>query len=96
MVRIGLGLYGLDASGTMKNLQPIGRFHTRISHLHTVLQERLSVMAHKIQPDHAGESPPCPWAMQTVFRALPEWGTCTFSQEASCAPRWGLCAWMGA
>lgn len=36
MVRIGLGLYGLDASGTMKNLQPIGRFHTRISHLHTV------------------------------------------------------------
>ena len=36
MVRIGLGLYGLDASGTMENLQPIGRFHTRISHLHTV------------------------------------------------------------
>ena len=36
MVRIGLGLYGLDASGTMKNLQPIGRFHTRISHLHDV------------------------------------------------------------
>ena len=36
MVRIGLGLYGLDASDTMKNLQPIGRFHTRISHLHTV------------------------------------------------------------
>jgi alanine racemase len=36
LIRIGLGLYGLDASGTLDNLQPIGRFHTRVSHLHVV------------------------------------------------------------
>ena len=36
MVRIGLGLYGLDASGTTEGLLPIGRFHTRISHIHDV------------------------------------------------------------
>lgn len=36
MVRIGLGLYGLDASETLKQLMPIGRFHTRVSHVHTV------------------------------------------------------------
>ena len=35
-IRIGLGLYGLDASGTLDSLQPIGRFHTRVSHLHRV------------------------------------------------------------
>lgn len=36
MVRIGIGLYGLDPSGTLKGLQPIGRFHTRVSHVHDV------------------------------------------------------------
>jgi alanine racemase len=36
LIRIGLGLYGLDASKTLSGLQPIGRFHTRVSHLHIV------------------------------------------------------------
>ena len=36
LIRIGLGLYGLDASGSVGDLQPIGSFHTAISHVHTV------------------------------------------------------------
>ncbi len=36
LIRLGLGLYGLDTSGTMDGLQPIGRYHTRVSHVHTV------------------------------------------------------------
>lgn len=36
LVRIGLGLYGLDTSNTMGGLKPIGRFHTRVSHVHLV------------------------------------------------------------
>lgn len=35
-VRIGLGLYGLDASGEMPGLLPIGSFHTSVSHVHEV------------------------------------------------------------
>jgi len=36
LVRIGLGLYGIDPSDTLKGLQPIGRFHTRVAHIHEV------------------------------------------------------------
>lgn len=36
MVRIGIGLYGIDSSGQLAGLKPVGRFHTRISHIHRV------------------------------------------------------------
>ena len=36
LIRIGLGLYGIDASGSFDQLQPIGNFHTSVSHVHTV------------------------------------------------------------
>ena len=36
LIRIGLGLYGLDASNSVDDLQPIGSFHTSVSHVHTV------------------------------------------------------------
>jgi len=36
LIRVGLGLYGLDASGTITGLAPIGTFRSAISHLHTV------------------------------------------------------------
>ena len=36
LIRVGLGLYGLDASGTLRDLLPIGKYHTRVSHLHRV------------------------------------------------------------
>ena len=36
LIRVGLGLYGLDASGTIDGLMPIGTFRSTISHLHTV------------------------------------------------------------
>ena len=35
-IRIGLGLYGLDASGSVDGLQPIGTFRSAVSHLHEV------------------------------------------------------------
>ena len=34
-IRIGLGLYGLDASGSVDGLQPIGTFRSAVSHLHS-------------------------------------------------------------
>lgn len=34
LIRIGLGLYGLDASGSVHDLKPIGAFHTAVSHVH--------------------------------------------------------------
>ena len=36
LIRIGLGLYGLDASGSVDGLQPIGTFRSAVSHLHVV------------------------------------------------------------
>ena len=36
LIRVGLGLYGLDASGTITGLEPIGTFRSAISHLHAV------------------------------------------------------------
>ena len=36
LIRVGLGLYGLDASGTITGLEPIGTFRSSISHLHAV------------------------------------------------------------
>ena len=36
LIRIGLGLYGLDASATVNDLKPVGAFHTAISHVHLV------------------------------------------------------------
>ena len=36
LIRVGLGLYGLDASNTIEGLQPIGTFHSAISHIHVV------------------------------------------------------------
>ena len=36
LIRIGLGLYGLDASGSVDGLQPIGTFRSAVSHLHEV------------------------------------------------------------
>ncbi len=36
LIRVGLGLYGLDASGTLHGLEPIGTFRSAISHLHAV------------------------------------------------------------
>ena len=36
LIRIGLGLYGLDASGTLRDLKPIGTFHTAISQIQDV------------------------------------------------------------
>lgn len=36
LIRVGLGLYGLDASNTIDGLQPIGTFRSAISHIHIV------------------------------------------------------------
>ena len=36
LIRVGLGLYGLDASGTITDLEPIGTFRSAVSHLHVV------------------------------------------------------------
>ena len=36
LVRIGLGLYGLDSSGSVNDLKPIGAFYTAVSHVHGV------------------------------------------------------------
>ncbi len=36
LIRIGLGLYGMDASNTIYGLQPIGTFRSAISHIHVV------------------------------------------------------------
>jgi len=36
LIRVGLGLYGMDASNTIDGLEPIGTFRSAISHIHVV------------------------------------------------------------
>ena len=72
LIRVGLGLYGLDASGTITGLEPIGTFRSAISHLHAVPAGEPVGYGARDTADHERTIATVPVGYQTAFRGQPD------------------------